>query len=94
MMLSWIGVIFRNRSGCLAFDLGVFIHEGLPTFISRFNALSGTTYQAVFDPAKAGSRQVPMYTKPFSLTGGITYVALNTLGTTYTAEYHGRDKTG
>lgn len=91
MMLSWIGV-FAGTIGMLAFDLGVFTGGGVPYFISQFNALSGTTYDAVLTAAKTANWPVGVYSIPVSLTGGITYVALNTLGTTYTANIMGEVK--
>jgi amino acid transporter len=91
MMLAWIGVI-SGTIGMLAFDIGVFTGGGLPSFIAGFNAMSGTTYQAVLSAAKSAGWQVGVYSIPVSLTGGITYVALNTLGFTYTANIMGEIK--
>jgi len=91
MILSWIGVI----SGVLSlviFDIGVLTGGGLPTFIERFNMMSGTTYQAVLDAAKAAKWPVGLYDMNVSLGAGITFVALNTLGSTYTANIMGEVK--
>jgi amino acid transporter len=54
--------------------------------------MSGTTYQAVIDAAKAGNWPVGVYDVGVSVSGGITYVALNTLGTTYVANAMGEMK--
>jgi len=91
MILSWIGVVF-GTVGHLAFDIGVITGGGLPAFIERFNALSGTTYEAVLEAARAGGWPVGQYIMSVSLGAGITYVALNTLGSTYTANIMGEVK--
>lgn len=91
MVLSWIGVI-SGTVGTLAFLIGVVTGGGLPTFIQRFNALSGTTYEAVLDAARAGGWPVGVYIWSVTLGAGITYVALNTLGSTYTANIMGEIK--
>jgi amino acid transporter len=91
MILSWIGVV-TGILGHVVFDIGVFTGGGLPAFIERFNALSGTTYQAVLDAAKAGGWGVGVYSMGVTVSGGITYVALNTLGSTYTANIMGEIK--
>jgi amino acid transporter len=91
MILSWIGVISATI-GSLAFAIGVITGGGLPAFIERFNAISGTTYQAVLDAARAGGWPVGQYILSVTVTGGITYVALNTLGSTYTANIMGEIK--
>ena len=91
MLLAWIGVI-AGTIGTAGFALGVITGGGLPAFISRFNAMSGTTYDAVLNAAKAGGWPVGQFVLSVSLTGGITYVALNTLGSTYTANIIGEIK--
>jgi len=91
MMLAWIGVV-TGTIGTAAFVAGVLTSGGLPAFISRFNAMSGTTYDAVLNAAKSGGWPVGQYILAVSMTGGITYVALNTLGSTYTANIIGEIK--
>jgi amino acid transporter len=91
MILSWIGVI-TGTLGHLAFDVGVLTGGGLPAFIERWNAMSGTTYQAVLDAANAGGWNTGYVSMTVSLGAGITYVALNTLGSTYTANIMGEIK--
>jgi len=91
MRLSWFGVI-TGTIGTLAFVIGVLSGGGASSFIARFDALSGTTYQAVIDAARGGGWPVGEYILAVSLTGGITYVALNTLGSTYTANIMGEIK--
>jgi amino acid transporter len=91
MVLAWIGVAF-GTIGSVAFWTGVLTSGGLPSFIARFNAMSGTTYDAVLNAAKSGGWPVGQYLMSVSITGGITYVALNTLGTTYTANIIGEIK--
>jgi amino acid transporter len=91
MWLSWIGVV-TGVLGHVIFWIGVGTSGGLPMFIERFNAISGTTYQAVLDTAKATGWPVGTYDMGVTVTGGITYVALNTLGSTYTANIMGEIK--
>ena len=91
MMLAWIGVI-TGTIGTVAFVSGVLTGGGLPAFIARFNATSGTTYEALLNAAKSGGWPVGQYVMSVTLTGGITYVALNTLGSTYTANIIGEIK--
>ncbi|MEM2842874.1 MAG: APC family permease [Candidatus Bathyarchaeia archaeon] len=91
MILSWIGVITATM-GHIAFDVGVLTGGGFSAFVERFNALSGTTYEAVLEAAKAGEWPVGVYIPAVTLGAGITYVALNTLGSTYTANIMGEVK--
>jgi len=91
MYFSWFSVITATIS-LLSFVVGVLASGGLPVFIEKFNAMSGTTYQAVLDAAEAGGWPVRAYDINMSLGAGSTFVALNTLGSTYTANIMGEVK--
>jgi amino acid transporter len=91
MMLAWIGVI-TGTVGTFAFVIGALTGGGFPAFVTRFNAMSGTTYDALLSAAKSGGWPVGQYLLSVTVTGGISYVALNTLGSTYTANIIGEIK--
>ena len=96
MILSWIGVI-TGILGHVVFWIAVATSGGPAAFIERFNAMSGTTYQALIEAAKIGWASKSFlgpgqYDMTITVSGGITYVALNTLGSTYTANIMGEIK--
>jgi amino acid transporter len=96
MLLSWFGVI-TGILGHVVFWIAVLTSGGPAVFIERFNAMSGTTYQALIESAKVGwaAQGMPgpgQYVMAVTVTGGITYAALNTLGSTYTANIMGEIK--
>ncbi len=91
MILSWIGVV-TGILGHVVFWIAVLTSGGQAAFIQNFNAMSGTTYEAVLSTAKATGWPVGTYDMGVTVTGGITYVALNTLGSTYTANIMGEIK--
>ncbi len=96
MILSWIGVI-TGVLGHVVFWIAIATSGGSAAFIQNFDAMSGTTYQAVIEAAKVGWADLGQpgpgqYVTMTTVTGGITYVALNTLGSTYTANIMGEIK--
>jgi amino acid transporter len=77
--VSWLAVLIIA---------GLALFAGQGAFQANFDRLSGTTYQAVLD---AGRRAGAVFEVSFYATmlAGVSYVALNTLGATYSANLAG-----
>jgi hypothetical protein len=97
MLVQWMGVI-TGILGHVIFWLAVLTSGGPSAFIQNFSTMSGTTYQALIDAAKTQTQYsgqlwpVGNYSMLVTLSGGITYVALNALGTKSTANIMGEIK--
>ena len=94
--LFWFGLI-AGLLGQFTFYVGVLTSGGFPAFVERFNAMSGTTYQAVIKAATEGLTShgfAPpgVYLLWTSVGAGITYITLNALGNTYLANIMGEVK--
>jgi amino acid transporter len=91
MNLCWIGIV-AAWIGMIAFYVGVATGGGLPSFIERFNALSGSSYENVLNAAREGGWSIGNYVTAVTVSGGLTYVSLNTIGPTYSANIMGEIK--
>jgi len=90
MWTMWIGVAFGTL-GMLALGIAAATSGGPAAFATNWQSMTGTTVNEIIDAAKSTGWSIGAFTAVGTLIGS-TYVALNTLGSTYAANIAGEVK--